>query len=309
MFAGLLFTAGALGDRYGRKGALQLGLLSSSAARCSPPSLGTAEGVIIGRAVMGLGAAFVMPSTLSILTNVFPPTERAKAIAIWAGIVRRRRRHRPHRQRLPARALLLGLGLPGQRADHPRRARSPARVLLPKSQDPEQARLDPVGALLSIAGPRRARVRHHRGARHGWASAETLGLVRRGAIVLIGLFVAWELHGRHPMLDLPCFKDRRFSVAAGGITLVFFAMFGTFFLVTQYFQLVLGYGALEAGLLQLPMAVSIMAVAPQTPELAARFGANRVGRRSGSPSSAVGLLLFDTLDADTPYPVAAASRC
>ena len=91
-------------------------------ARCSPPCSARSEGVIIGRAVMGFGAAFVMPSTLSILTNVFPPDERTRAIAIWAGVSRRRRRHRPDRQRLPARALLVGLGVPRQRARHPRRA-------------------------------------------------------------------------------------------------------------------------------------------------------------------------------------------
>ena len=86
VFAGFLFTAGALGDRYGRKGALQIGLLIFLGGCLLAAFLETAEGVILGRAVMGLGAAFVMPSTLSILANVFPPQERTKAIAIWAGI-------------------------------------------------------------------------------------------------------------------------------------------------------------------------------------------------------------------------------
>ena len=93
------------------------------------------------------------------------------------------------------------------------------------------------------------------------------------------------------MLDLHWFRDRRFSVASGGITLVFFAMFGTFFLITQYFQLVLGYTALEAGIKQLPVAAMMILVAPQTPRFSARFGANRVtgvglGVRRGRPAGA-----------------------
>jgi Na+/melibiose symporter-like transporter len=107
-----------------------------------------------------------------------------------------------------------------------------------------------------------------------------------------------ELHAANPMLDLRYFRDRRFSVSSGGMTLIFFAMFGTFFLVSQYFQLVLGYSALESGLFQLPMAVVMIALSPQVPKLVDRFGVARVVP-AGLGSVAVGLVLFSMLGVDT----------
>jgi Na+/melibiose symporter-like transporter len=128
------------------------------------------------------------------------------------------------------------------------------------------------------------------GPHHGWASAETL-LTFAASFTALGLFAAWELRARFPMLDLRLFRDRRFSVASAGMSLTFFAMFGTFFLVAQYFQLVLGYSALESGLLQLPMAAVMMSVAPQVPKLVARFGAARVVP-FGLGFTATGLAIF-----------------
>ncbi len=117
VFAGLLLPIGALGDRFGRKGMLQRASSSSPSARCwpcSPPSRGT---LIATRSIMGVGAAMIMPATLSIITNVFPPQERSKAIAIWAGFAGAGAAVGPAAQRLPARALLVRLGLPGERPD------------------------------------------------------------------------------------------------------------------------------------------------------------------------------------------------
>ncbi|MCB1039902.1 MAG: MFS transporter, partial [Acidimicrobiales bacterium] len=113
------------------------------------------------------------------------------------------------------------------------------------------------------------------------------------------LFALWERRARYPMLDLQLFADRRFSIASGGMTLTFFAMFGTFFLVAQYFQLVLGYTPLKSGLLQLPMAFVMMAMAPQVPKAVARFGAHRVVP-VGLTFIAFGLLVFSRVDVDTP---------
>ena len=110
---------------------------------------------------------------------------------------------------------------------------------------------------------------------------------------MLGLFAWRELTAKHPMLDLRLFKDRRFCVASGGMTLVFFAMFGTFFLVAQYLQLVLGYTALEAGLFQLPMAIVMMGLSPQVPRLVARFGVHRMVPWA-CRSSPAGLLLFSS---------------
>src|SRR5690606_6692862 len=146
--------------------------------------------------------------------------------------------------------------------------------VVPKSKDPEQQPLDLPGAALSIVGLGALVYAIIEAPNHGWFATNTL-VVFAVAVAALVLFVLRELATDHPMLDLRLFKDRRFSVASGGMTLTFFAMFGTFFLVAQYFQLVLGYSPLESGLLQLPMAFIMMFVSPQAPKLVARFGSAR----------------------------------
>ena len=131
VFAGLLFSTGALGDRFGRKGALQLGLVGFLVAAALASESTEMWQLIACRAAMGASAALIMPSTLSILVNVFPPHERTKAIAIWAATTGRRRRDRPGRERLPARPLLVRLGLPRERPDHRGRA---GRRVVPRAQ-------------------------------------------------------------------------------------------------------------------------------------------------------------------------------
>ena len=220
---------------------------------------------------MGLGAAFVMPATLSIITNVFPPQERSKAIAVWAGIA--------------AGGAALGPIASGFLLKHFSwgsvfyvnvpiviGALVVGWFILPTSRDPEESKLDPPGALLSIVGLAALVYAIIEAPSRGWASAETL-LWFAAAIVLLAAFLWWELKSRHPMLNLSLFNDKRFSVASGGMTLIYFAMFGIFFLLTQYFQLVLGYDALKAGIAQLPFAIVLMTIAPQGPRLAARIGA------------------------------------
>lgn len=299
VFAGMLFTAGALGDRFGRKGALQLGLVVFLGGSLLAASASTAEVVIAGRAVMGLGAAFVMPSTLSILANVFPPYERPKAIAIWAGI--------------SGGGAAIGPVASGFLLEHFSWgsvflvnvpiivvALVAGKILLPRSKDPTHGQLDPVGAVLSIAGLAALVFTIIEAPSRGWTSTTTL-LWFAAAFVLLGLFAWWELRSPHPMLELRWFRDRQFSVASGSMTLVFFAMFGTFFLITQYFQLVLGYSTLQAGLSQLPFAIIIMLVAPQTPKLGARFGAPRIVA-TGLGLVAIGMLAVGTVGIDSSYP-------
>ena len=274
VFAGLLLTAGAIGDRYGRKGALQFGLTVFLAGSLFSAFMNSAGAVIAGRAVMGFGAAFIMPATLSILTNVFPPHERGKAIAVWAGISGGGAAIGPVASgfllehfswgsvffvNVPIIAIALAAGY----------------VLLPKSKDPHPDRLDPVGAVLSIAGLSALVYAIIEAPHRGWMSGRSL-VWFGAAVVLILTFLAWELRTKYPMLNLRYFLDPRFGVASGVITLTFFAMFGYFFLLTQYFQLVLGYGTLEAGLKQLPFAAVMILSAPQAPKLAARFGVNKV---------------------------------
>jgi Na+/melibiose symporter-like transporter len=144
-------------------------------------------------------------------------------------------------------------------------------ILLPKSKDPGDHPIDVPGAALSIVALSSLVYGIIEGPHNGWTSSSTLGAFALSAVT-IALFIWRESTARHPMLDLKLFGDRRFSVASGGMTLTFFAMFGTFFLLAQYFQLVLGYSPLESGLLQLPFAFIIMLIAPQVPRFVKRFG-------------------------------------
>jgi EmrB/QacA subfamily drug resistance transporter len=298
VFAGLLFSAGALGDRFGRKGTLQLGLLVFASGSLFGAMSDSSSQVIAARAIMGAGAAFVMPSTLSILTNVFPSRERARAIAIWAGISGAGAAIGPLASgvllehywwgsvflvNIPIVALALIFGA----------------VLVPRSKDRTATPLDPLGALLSIVGMSALVYAIIEGPRHGWLSPESL-IWFGGAALAIGLFVLWESTTKHPMLDLKLFKDRRFAVASGGITLTFFALFGTFYMMTQYLQFVLEYSPLEAAVRLVPVSLVLMAVAPQTPKLVSRFGADRVAS-TGLGLVALALALIATFSTHTPY--------
>jgi EmrB/QacA subfamily drug resistance transporter len=302
VFAGLLLSAGALGDRFGRKGALTIGLFIFGTAS-AVSALATSPGqLIFTRATMGVGAALVMPATLSILTNVFPPHERARAIGIWAGLSGAGAAIGPI-----AGGYLLGhfwwgsvflLNVPIVLV-----ALIGGRLLVPTSKDPSQAPLDPVGAVLSIAGLGALLYAIIEAPIHGWTDALTLASFGIAAFFLFA-FARWEFRSDHPMLDLRLFKNRQFSAASGSITLVFFAMFGTFFLLTQYLQLVLNYTALEAGVRLLPMAITLMIVAPQSAKFVDRF-THRVVVAVGLMVVAVGLALFSTFGVSTGYPLIA----
>lgn len=299
VFAGLLLTAGALGDRFGRKGALTTGLVifatgSGLAAFATSP-----VHLVVTRAVMGVGAALVMPATLSILTTVFPPRERARAIAVWAGFAGAGAAIGPiaggyllqhfwwgsvFLVNLPV--ILIAL-VAGHR-------------LVPTSRDPGQVPLDPAGAGLSILGLGTLLYAIIEAPSRGWTAPATLATAA-GALVVLAAFGAWELRSTHPMLDLRLFRNPRLSAASGSITLVFFAMFGTFFLLTQYLQLVKGYTALGAGLRTLPVALTLMVVAPLSARLVERFGPRRVVS-GGLSAVAIGLGLLSQSTPSTPYP-------
>lgn len=298
VFAGLLFTAAALGDRFGRKGALQAGLVIFGAGSVIGAFADTADMLTVGRAIMGLGGAFVMPSTLSLLTNVFPARERARAIAIWAGI--------------SGAGAAVGPVSSGLLLEHfwwgsvflinvPIIAVSliAGYVLLPKSKDATRTPLDPVGAALSIVGLGALVYAIIEGPHHGWLSVES-ALWFGGAAVALAAFCAWEWRNTHPMLELRLFRNPRFAVSSGGITLVFFAMLGVFFMVTQYLQGVLDYSPLGAAVRLLPISAVMMAVAPQTPKLVGRWGADRVGS-VGLVCISAGLAGLALFGVDTSY--------
>jgi EmrB/QacA subfamily drug resistance transporter len=274
VFASLLLIAGALGDKYGRKGALTVGLVlfggfSGLAAFATSPSM-----LIAARALMGIGAAIIFPTTLSILTNTFQGRERAKAIGVWAGV--------------SGIGVALGPMLGGILVEHfdwgavffvniPICAA--ALVLsfffIPTSRDPENRPLDPLGALLSILT---LVFLLYAIIRLGDKSAITTDIVVAFVIGLLflGTFGWWETHTDEPMIDLRVFRNARFSAASAVLTLTSFALYGSLYLLTQYFQFVLGYSPFEAGLLALPVAVGMMTMSPNAPKLVFRWGTKRV---------------------------------
>lgn len=298
VFAGLLFSTGSIGDRYGRKGALQFGLVLFLTGCVAASRTSSMDQLIAARAVMGVGAAFIMPSTLSILVNVFPPHERTRAIAVWAGVTGGAGAIGPVASgwllnhfwygavfliNVPVVALALVSG----------------HVLVPSSKDTEQGSLDPVGAGLSIVGIVSLVYGLIEAPDKGWTSRPTLVSFALGAVALTA-FVVWERRVDEPMLDIGLFRNAAFSTGTVGMILVFMAMYGVMFLVTQYFQLVLGYTPLGSSLRFLPMAPIMIVVAPLTPRLSDRIGANRTVSL-GLGLVGLGLILFRGLSDTTPY--------
>ena len=298
VFAGLLFTAGALGDRFGRKGALNVGLVIFGAGSLfAALGDGTTE-IIGGRAIMGLGAAFVMPSTLSILTNVFPPHERARAIGIWAGIAGAAGAIGPITSGFLLEHFWWGsiffLNLPVVVL-----ALVSGSFLVPDSRDPDQARLDLFGAALSIGAIAALVYGIIEAPQKGWLDGETLtafGL----AIAFGGVFAWWEMRTREPMLDLRYFKRRGFSGGSIAVSMMFFGMFGMFFLMTQYLQLVKGWGALETGVRTLPFAFTMMVTAPSSARIAERIG-SRSTVCIGILTAALGFVIMSQADVSSDY--------
>jgi EmrB/QacA subfamily drug resistance transporter len=296
VFAGMLFTTGALGDRFGRKGALQLGLAIFFLASLLASQSTEVWQVIACRATLGLGAAFIMPSTLSILVNVFPPGERSKAIAIWATttgvagslgpiVTGFMLTHFWYGSAFLVYIPIIAVALVG------------GWYFVPKSRDPAESRLDPLGALLSIAGIAALVYGFIEAPDEGWLAPVTLGAFALAAIVLT-VFVVWELHVGEPMLDMRYFKNPAFSVGSGAMMLVFLAMYGVMLLITQYFQLVLGYSPLSSSLRMLPIALIMLVVTPFTPRITARLGGNRAVAL-GMTFVAIGFALFTQLRIDS----------
>jgi EmrB/QacA subfamily drug resistance transporter len=298
-FAALLIPAGALGDRYGRRLSL-LGGLTVFALGSTAAAFASGTGMLIAaRVVMGLGAAFVMPATLSILNAVFPPKERPQAIAAWSAVA--------------GVGIVVGPTLGGLLLTHfwwgsvflinvPLVALAIAGVLLtvPETAEPDGHRLDIAGTLL-VAGALFAIVDAIIEAPdRGWTSAATLAETAAG-IAALGIFAWWELRTEHPLIDLRIFASRAFSTAAASVTVIFFALFGSLFVLTQYLQLVHGYSPLSAGLRALPFAFAMAAMSPLSPVLAKRFG-TRVIIPVGMALMGGGLLDLSTAGVHTAYP-------
>jgi len=298
VFAGLLLTAGSLGDRFGRRRALFAGLAVFGIGSLLSALSGSASMLIGSRALMGLGGALVMPSTLSILTNVFPAGERGRAIGIWAAVaglgiaigpvaggwlIQNASWHWIFLVNLPFTLTALAAG----------------SVLVPESKDPDASPLDPAGAALSVAGLGSLLWAIIEAPSRGWTDPAILAAFG-AATALLGSFIAWERGTPHPMLDMRLFRKPRFSAASVSITLVFFALMGTIFFLTQYLQYVLGYDALQAGLRIAPVAAGMVLGGPLSARATDRLG-TKVVVAAGLTLVAAGLVLFANADQHSSY--------
>ncbi|WP_407553460.1 MFS transporter [Streptomyces sp. Pv4-95] len=298
VFAGLLFTAGLLGDRLGRKKVLLFGLAVFGAGSVLAAVAGSPAELVAFRAVMGLGGAFVMPATLAILMNVFERDEQPRAIGIWAGGV--------------GLAIAIGPIAGGLLLDHfwwgsvflvnvpiVLIALAAMVFLVPDSKDPSPGRLDPVGVLLSVVGLVLLVYGIIRGGQLAdFTDPQVLAATLGGLAVLTG-FVLHQKHSDHPSIDISYFRKPAFSAAVAAIALVFFALMGVTFFIVFYVQSVRGYTPLQAGLLILPLAAAQMIFSPRARHVVDRFGARAV--------CTVGMLLVAVtmtgmllLDTDTP---------
>jgi DHA2 family multidrug resistance protein-like MFS transporter len=299
VFAGLLMAAGSLGDRLGRKGMLQAGLLLFGICSVFAAWASTPGELIAWRGAMGVGAALLFPATLAILVNVFTDArERAVAIAVWAaasGI-----------------GVALGPVTGGLLLEHfwwgsvflvnvPVVIVATAAVwrFVPTSRDLSIGRFDAIGTVLSIAAIGITVWAVIEGPVHGWTSTSSV-ISFGAAAVLVTSFVFWERHNPEPMLDVSVFANMRFTAGSVSITFAFFALFGFIFVVTQYFQFVRGYGALEAGLRTVPFALFTAGAAPFAARLAGRFGTKRVVA-AGLTSMAAGFAWTTTVSVDSTY--------
>ena len=298
VFAGLLLTMGSIGDRFGRRGALQAGFAIFGLGSLASALASTAPQLIATRAFMGIGGALIMPATLSIITNLFPPNERAKAIGFWAGTA--------------GAGAALGPLTGGFLLEHfywgsVFLVNIPIVIgglvagffLIPTSRDPSAPKLDPFGAVLSIASLTAILYAIIEAPSDGWTSPTIMACLV-GGLALLGVFAWWETHIDHPMLDVRFFKNPRFTAASGSITLIFFAMFGSLFLLTQYMQFTLGYDPLTAGIRLLPFALTMGITAPLSSKVVERIG-TKITVTTGLVLVTVGLLLMTGLQVDTSY--------
>ena len=274
VFACLLLTMGTLGDRFGRKLALQTGLALFGGGSLAVLAVHTSGQLIAVRSVMGVGGALIMPATLSIISNVFPREERTKAIAIWAAMASIGTGLGP----LIGGALLevfdwksvFMVNVPVAGA-----ALAFGFRLVPESRDPAPGAFDLPGAGLSIATLVSLVYAIIEAPEKGWTS--TIVLAGFGAAVVFGAaFIAWELRTKEPMLNLDFFRDRRFSIASLGLSLASFSLFGAVFACTQFLQDAHGYSALGAGAGMIPVAFGLVAGNVSSIKLVPRFGTARV---------------------------------
>lgn len=307
VFAALLFTWGVLGDKWGRKKVLVIGLIvfAVASAACA---FSASAGMLIGfRAIMGIGGAAVLPTTLAIITVVFPPHERGKAIGVWAGAV--------------GAAVALGPVLGGVLLQHPEwtnwlLGNDWGSVFLinvpivavgligiwrvvPETRNPGARRLDIPGLLISITGLSILIYGIiHASETRNWIDPWVIGPIIVG-IVILALFIVAEARSDHPSFDVSLFKNRGYAVSLTTVTLAFFALSGIMFSLPFYLQILRGYDVLAAGLCFLPFAVGQLLAAPRSAAMVQRFGYRPV-MSVGLGLVAIALALLTFLGMDTP---------
>ena len=298
VFAGLLLFAGALGDRFGRKHLLTAGLVVFGAAALAGSLTDDPTTLVVVRAVMGLGAAGIMPTTLSVITTSFPAEERPRAVGVWVGVA--------------GGGAVLGLFATGLLLEWfawnsffvlnvalAVLALVGTLAVVPDSVDPAADRLDSVGAVLSLVAVTGVVLGIIEGPERGWADPLTVGALAAG-VVAGGAFVLWELRHPHPLLDPRLFRLRGFSAGTLAITVQFFASFGLFFTVLQYLQFVADLSPLMAAVCLLPLPVVMIPLARNAPRVAARVGYRRIAP-VGLGLSAAGLLVVSGVGTDFVY--------
>ncbi len=296
--AGLLLPFGALGDRLGRKGVLLAGIVIFGAFSTLTAFSTSAGEVVIYRAITGVGSALIMPATLSITAVLFPASERPKAVAIWSAFAGLSGILGPLTSGLllrffwwgsvflvaaPMAGVVLGL----------------VAWMVPTSRDDDQRRLDVGGAVLSIVALGFLLYGIIEGPELGWRNPWVIGCFG-GALAGFWGYVRWERRVRFPMLDPAYFRNRVFTLGAMAVTVTFFAMYGVFFILAQYFQFAQGHTPLGAGLRTLPPSMVVFLVAPRAPAVVARFGA-RATISAGLAITAIGVAFMGMLGTASPY--------
>ncbi|MBX9364441.1 DHA2 family efflux MFS transporter permease subunit [Streptomyces sp. WAC04114] len=296
-YAALMLLLGAIGDKYSRRGALVLGLVVFAGGSVFGYLADSATTVIAARAVMGAGAAMIMPATLSLLASTFPRAERAKAITLWtatAGLA------------IAAGPLVAGALLENHGWSSTFLINVPvavlavlgAFVLVPPSKAADRGRIDYGGGLLSVVWIAALVYMIIEGPHFGWGvKAVTAAVVAGVALVA---FVLWELRHPRPLLDVRRFTHRGFAGSNLAVALFFLAVFGAFYYLTQHLQFVLGYDALDTGLRMLPLAGAVFAGSALTGFLTPRVGMKWTVT-AGMVGGTAALALLTRVDAGASY--------
>jgi len=299
VFACLLLAGGGLGDRWGRKRSLQIGLILFAVFSGFGAFANTADSLIIWRGAMGIGAALVFPATLAVITNLFiDPIERAKAIGLWSAVSGMAVAFGPvaggfllehfwwgsvFLVNIPIVAIALVIG----------------HFLIPESREPHRQSFDVIGLVLSVIAIGVLVYTVIESPHWGWGSTQSMTGFLIAALALL-IFIRYESRREEPLLDVRFFRSARFSAATGSIGIAFLCLFGFTFLVTQYFQFVRGYDPLESGLRTLPFAIGAGVTAPLAARAALRWGTTRVVA-AGLFNMSIGFLIVSRIDADSAY--------